>query len=313
MQDRLALLPPGGNAPKWSLACLPEEVRSKVHQKLEGGELVALRVPMTTRPKGQQPQPCHFDLFLQRDASVGDAQIIFIREGIIISDVRPRRTSGLRGLVIVDEGPLATFLGDAENPSHTQWQRELVKDKYTYHAATIDYVVQSVWEIQRLLSEDQKKPDSSLLIDLFSIPSDDGMKIKEKRKKKQDGTETEVPEIELPVKPKPFVIQQLPDGFQIRPGDGGAERPAALAIKVAYGVRRGSPFSRYHPADFKLGKNGVETAVAGGNIAEREDNYLLVELTDDDFEIDITGFDTNRDLHIDVRATEKEVADAATT
>ena len=39
---------------------------------------------------------------------------------------------------------------------------------------------------------------------------------------------------------------------------------------------------------------------------------MIVDISEDDFEIGVTGFDTNRDLHIDVRVTEREVADAAT-
>src|SRR6202021_1299624 len=131
----------------------PEDIRDQIHAKLEAGELIALRVPMQCRPKGKPAQDCQFDVFLQRDSSVSDGQIIFIREGIIITDVRPRRTSGIRALVVVDEGPLASFLGDSENPSHTRWEGETVKEKYTYAGRHIEYVVQSVPQTLDMESE----------------------------------------------------------------------------------------------------------------------------------------------------------------
>ncbi|MGB7157701.1 MAG: hypothetical protein WBD40_06520 [Tepidisphaeraceae bacterium] len=311
--DRLNLSPPAVGAPRWSNGCMSDELRGAVHAKLEAGDVVGLRVPLQTRLKASnQTADCHFDIFLQRDPSAAEGQMIFIREGIIIADVRPRRASGVRAIIVIDEGPLAAFLGDAENPAHTQWQKELVRDKYSFHAATIDYVVHSVPEILRMLSEDQKKPDTALLIDLFSLPSDDdtGPKVKEKRKKKP-GLDPDDPIIDLPKTPRRFVIDKAGNGFTVQRGDPDAERPPMLAIKVAYGVRRGSPFTKYNPADFRLGLGGVKCEFHGCESVDFDENWLLVQVHEDDFRVEVSGFDTNRDLHVDVKVKEKEVVDAA--
>ena len=116
-----------------------------MHDKLEASELAPMTVPMQCRPKGKPVIDCQFEIFLQRDPSVSEGQITFIREGIIITDVRPRRTSGIRALVVIDEGPLASFLGDSENPSHTRWEKESVKEKYVYAPAHLDYVIHCAW------------------------------------------------------------------------------------------------------------------------------------------------------------------------
>jgi hypothetical protein len=312
--ERLMLAPPtAANAPKWSKDCVPEDVREQIHSKLEAGALAALRVPIQCRQKGKPAIDCQFDIFLQRDSSVTDGQIIYIREGIIITDVRPRRTSGIRALVVIDEGPLASFLGDSENPSHTRWEKESVRDKYVYAPAHLDYVVQSVPAILSIISEQQKRPDTSLLLDLFSLPTEleTGSKTKQKQHKKKDGGETETEEIDIPVIPRRFIVDKIAHGFAIRSGDPEAQRPLILAIKVAYGVRRGSPFTKYNAADFRLGLGGIECKFRGAQLSDFADNWMRVEVTEDNFEITVAGFDTdNRDLHVDVRIRDTEVADA---
>jgi hypothetical protein len=186
---------------------------------------------------------------------------------------------------------------------------------------TIEHVVQSVPQILSINSQQQKKPDTSLLIDLFSLPGDEGMKTKQKKQKKKDGGETEDGKIEIPKTPKRFVIDKRADGFVVRRGDPGAQRPGELAIKVAYGVRRGSPFAKYNPADFRLGLGGIECTPRGCEVVDFEENWMRVRIDEDDFEIAVTGFDTShRDLHVDVKVKgedaaetpeEQEVADAA--
>ena len=77
-------------------------------------------------------------------------------------------------------------------------------------------------------------------------------------------------------------------------------------------MRRGSPFAKYNPADFRIGLAGIECNVAGCEIVEFEDNWMLVRVDEDDFEIAVTGFDTtHRDLHVDVKVKGEEPDEAA--
>lgn len=297
------------NAPKWDASAIPEETQNLIREALDAGRAVATKVLMSVRPKGHPPADTHFKVFIQRDAEAGDGQIHFIREGIIISDVRPRRTAGVRALVVIDDKPLASFLGDAENPSHTQWQKDLVKDSYVYAPAHLEYVVQSVPAILAIVSQGQTKPDVSLLLDLFSVPAEEASATKKKKaESKKSGDETRDQEVELPKTLKRFHVDKLSNGFVVRNGDAGASRPHELSVRVAYGARRGSPFSKYNRADFKLGAAGVKYAVSGGSILEVGDNFLLIEIANDDFEVAVTGFDTgHRDLHVDVRVKESDL------
>lgn len=43
---------------------------------------------------------------------------MFIRDGIVISDVRSRLMRDVYAIVAIDDAPLTGFLGDAENPAY---------------------------------------------------------------------------------------------------------------------------------------------------------------------------------------------------
>jgi hypothetical protein len=60
----------------------------------------------------------------------------------------------------------------------------------------------------------------------------------------------------------------------VRRGDEGAKRAAPLTIKVAYGVRRGSSFSRYNPADFRLGLGEIDGTPVPLKIARKSRPFL---------------------------------------
>ena len=308
-------MPSDPESMKWERACIPDTVREVIQAQLEAQETVKLRVPVLVREKsdgGNQQHSSEFKIILKRDPSSDDGQVVFVRKGLIISDVRNNnrqvRCPGVRALVIVENGSLAKMLGDSENPAHTQWQYQLVKDKYIKAGVCISYVASSVPSVLRLLSDEQKKADPSLLIDLFSLPAElnEGPKTKQKRKK--PGGETEPPPPPPPAKPKRYKVQKVEDGFVIRAGDPEAIPPPALEVKVAYDVRRGNPLSKYRPADFRIGLGSVKCEYEGCAYSDFGDNWLIVNINDPDFTIRVTGFDTRRDLHIDVKVKELEGA-----
>jgi hypothetical protein len=313
-------LPPDPDSPKWDKACIPESARPLIHDLLENQDVVKLTVPVNIREKKGGQKIAHeseMKLILKRDPSCDEGQVVFIRRGLLITDVRSNnrqiRCPGVRALVIINQGPLAKMLGDSENPAHTQWQYQLVKDKYVNAGVCINYVAASVPSVLRVLSDEQKKADPSLLIDLFSLPSqtDEGPKAKQKKKKKPGETETKIID-PPPAKPKRWRLQKLADGFVIRPGDPAAQLPPALEIIVAYDVRRGNALAKYRPADFRLGLGGIDCDFTGCEQLEFEDNWIVVKITDPAFEFKVTGFDTRRDLHIDVRVKDIEEATNAT-
>jgi hypothetical protein len=298
------LMPPGeAHSPSWSEACFTEEALHAIRAKLGNGELVAIHCPTrVTLKKDRETQRCHFTLYLQKDLQSSDYDVHFIRQGILVSEVRSKRIPGLRGLVVVRDGPLATFLGDAENPAHTEWQSMRVSH-YSWNKASIDYVTTSIEQILRRVQDEENAPDPLPLKDLFFLPSEeDETKTKQKKPKqkpKAGGEPDVVPDLPKPPA-KSYSVSKVDGGFTVRPGKG--PRPESLEIHTAYDTHKGNPFKKYHIADFQLEKGGITVESVGVNIKEYDSNRLSVDVLMDDFEITVTGFDKNRDIIVKTKA-----------
>ncbi len=297
-------------APKWDSDSLTPEAIAQARPKFESGEPVAFRVPVFVRQKEKTSQLSHFNVYLQRDLDMDSHRPIFIREGLIISDALKPKQRGIRALVIINDKALATMLGDAENPAHTEWQARSAhfKEKYDYGQSTLTYVKNSVAWISQLVASTKDEIDLNVLADVFFLaqPPTPEMKRKSERKKAKPG-----PKPPLPVPPDPpnarkLQVSKITGGFSVQPAvqDFTAER---VRISAAYEVRKGSAFGRYHPADFELNKAPIAMQIDGAPIIEVGSNTLVLGPISSDFRALITGFDPSRDLVVRASA---EVTDA---
>lgn len=305
-QDWLELPLPAGGAPKWSKGIVSESNAEAIHQRMEDGKRIFIRVPVEVRRKNGAAVESEFRVLLERDPTLSESLIQFVREGIIVSDVRPRRTTGIRALVVIESGALGEFLGDSENPSHTQWQKDVLKEKYTYAPALLEYVVQCTPGLLAEVSQQQKKPDASLLLDLFALPAEQGIKRpRPDSAKPKPGTDSGKDKIVIEKRPRRYSINRKGSGFVVRRGDDDALPPAIFSVRVAYDIRRGNPFNKYVPADFEFGKDGVELHTSGCEVTRSGLNWAVVRVFGEDFEFEVGGFDIkHRDLHVDVRVTD---------
>lgn len=299
--------PDSERAQRWSSDLVPAAVVEDLRKVASAGTRIALRLPMFIREKGGKPQSTFFNLYLER-SELDSEKPLFIRDELIISDVKAPRASRIRALIIVEDKPLAMLLRDAETPAHTQWTPTTgnFKNKYTFGTAVIDYVRFCVSELQRIAHQADQKPDPYLTIDYFSIPAepedttDEAIPTRRRRVKDKKGAEVNTPKVVVKPRPKTFRIERLSGGFSIRPGDPGAPAPAQLEIRMAYDVRHGNPIRRYHPADFDVGASPITWAkqIKGMNIINAKGNTLLVQIEDPAFQLNITGFDPARDLYV---------------
>lgn len=264
-QDMSAFASPETGSPKWDVELISSETRQELQSAMRKGERMRFRASLNVRPKSGKEQKSHFDAFFLRDPLCDEGQIVFVREGIIVSNVRPRRSAGIRGLVIIDDEPLATFLGDAENPSHTDWQKDVVKDKYVYAPATLNFVIDCIPAVIRIIGDEDEKAKRPLWNDLFALSVDDPNAPKgTKKKPKLTPGDTVLPVPEIPAgKPKRYRVDKTGGGFVVRRGDPEALMPSIIEITAAYGVRKGSPFKRYRSEDFAFGKDPIKVVMAG--------------------------------------------------
>lgn len=161
------------NCPAWDKDLFPPHLIQPMRDDLDSGRNLAVHIGIRVREKKKQPVMSGFHVYLRQDG-FESGRPVFIREGIMISDVRATRSRGIRSLVIIEDGALATLLGDSENPAHTQWQKDSsnFKNKYPYGKNYIEFVTKSVAQIVNMLSAQDEQKDPYLLADIFALPAE---------------------------------------------------------------------------------------------------------------------------------------------
>ena len=315
-EARVVLGPPDAARAHWSEDMISEELLTGLQARLAGKEPVAVRVPVTVRPKKEDPLPSWFDIYLVRD-STSDGRPTFVREGIIVSDVRGKRARDLRSLVIIDDKPLATLLGDSENPAHTQWQKDgsNFKGRYVYGPSVISFVSESVGELIAILNRRNEEADATLTVDYFSItpPEDDAAETEEaERRRPKSGGGDRTADEEIQVTPRPTRIRIARDeaGFSILPGSQPPQAPYLIEVRCAYDLRVGNPLKQWYPADFALGSADLPVTCDGeARLLKLKENWALLRIDGPAFHARFQGFDVNRDVY--VRADVREPGDAS--
>ncbi len=298
--------PDPNRAMEWDEKLIPEKLRPILTKQLMSNEQLAIRVPVNVREKNKPVQSSHFDVFVIRDGSDRNDYPVYVRGGLIIPDVRARRTRGLTSLVVAEDKPIATFLGDSENPSHTQWQHDgsHFKGKYKTGPKDLKFVSDSVRHIVRLLTETESEEDRNLLADIFNLP--DGELQDKKAGKKENGNEEEKKQNHEKGK-RILNISRVDGGFVIAAARTAetTRLPQSLEIEAAYEVRRGNAFNRYIPEDFDFKDNVFNIELQGATLLTRANNQLSAKLDSRDFRITVRGFDTKRDVRVRVTAGEE--------
>lgn len=283
-------------------ALLPEAKLGEIRAQLEKNQRVGVKVPVRVRPKfdAGEERLSFFTVFLNPCRDAGHRPI-FLRDGIVITDVRCPQMSGNRSLVVVEDPPLATLLGDSEGVNHTQWQKDSPKfhKRYVYGPEIIKFVSRSVYEIMQKLHAAETKGDPNLLLDIFYLPVDEGPTEPTKKPKKEKETDIVEPPPPLPPrKPSRFILDAVKGGFVLKPGDAPPESfPIRVRIEAGYAVRRGNAINRWTSDDFNFIRAPLRQDQANGVIVSRADgNVLELEIRKPEFVFEVSGFDTKRDL-----------------
>jgi len=232
----------------------------------------------------------------------------FVRQGITVENPGTRRPRGVRWILLVDDPILSAFLGDAENPAHTEWQRNLpkFKEKYKLAPTTLDFVRSAPANVAALLGRPPGTRDPDLLRHIFSLPSEAAGPSFQRRVVTRGGEVASAPE-EVPAaslgRNGELVLDKVKAGFQLR-GKVGEGAPRRLEVLAAYDVLRGNPFQRYSPLDFRMG-HSIRVTPQGARVVSCQDNRLELEIEEAEFTVKVTGFDENRDLRVKIRPLEE--------
>ncbi len=275
---------------------------------MEAGR-VGVRIPVTIRRTTGVPQLTFFDAFIERAEGSAQKRPLFIRDGIVISDVKTRILRDVNAIVCASDATLTAFLGDAENPAHTEWSEESshFKGKYLNGSATLRFIRNAVVELSQRLSETTEKDDPILLLDVFSLGTTRG----------QIGMPVSFPAMSSKAvennllrlkslvgqkkKCKPFQLSSRKGGFRVGSRPRNTTVCAPIHISVAYDRRGGSPLRKYTTSDFQLEEAPVLIRANNATVHVIEPNHLIVYPQKEDFDVVVTGFDLNRDLFVQAK------------
>ena len=207
---------------------------------------------------------------------------------------------GISALVVIDHEPLASFLRQAENPSHTQWQQYRVKKDYIQAPSLVSFVVNSVREICNLASAETREVDKRLLADIFPLPeSGEGSNGGDNGGTNGNGGNGHSSDLR---------IRRVNGGFSVTPTHQSFQTGDQVEIEVAYARSRGNAFARYRTTDFQVNREPITLESLGVELTEAVNNRMVARVTNPQFRIAVTGFDENRDIR--VRADRRGGADA---
>lgn len=305
--------PPVEAAPRWSDERVHPDDLARLREQFDADERVAVTVPVWVKPVDAEPVLSEFDVYVERDERLTRAEEHFVRDGITIAGVRASLPSGNRVIVAVHDRPLATLLGDSENPAHTEWQERSPKfrNRYRHGPFTLRYLKSVPRELVRLLTRPTEGRDFKLLRQLFSldVPTEAALNVRVKTEDHGKGAgETAGGDgVETVGRDRQFQLVKLVGGFRItgHPNGDGTSLPKHVAVQVAYDVRRGNPFTQYQPLDFALDEPPIEVDAGATSIALQTRNVLVLAVEDAPFDVTVKGFDRHRDIRVKVLPVEE--------
>jgi hypothetical protein len=295
--------PVPGKRPKLTAELFRALPLDAIRSDFATGRRLAFHVPVAVlRQSGGQISHTGFRVFLERDEKLDKPEDHFIRQGITIPEVSSLKHKGIRAIVSVAESDLSSFLGDAENPAHTQWERnsKKFKRKYKLGPATLDFVKSSPRELVKILTQPQKGRDENLLKHIFAIPLEPVGNAEKPGQEKSDKESKPPGDGEIvALEPGSYLqLGAIKGGFRLSRQTRATQVPRYITLWIAYEVRSGNPFKKYTALDFDIGREPIQVRADGARLMLCKDNTLQIEVLRSDFRVTVTGFDTRRDLRV---------------
>jgi hypothetical protein len=308
--------PPATGAPKWHDDAIPAAQLDILRNRFEQGDRLAFRIRVPVRRKRSRAASSYFDVALEKDETLKRGEHHFIRRGITIPEVRAPRDSPVRALLIADDEAISTFLGDAENPAHSDWseRNDKVRGLYENGASTLRYVKNAIAQLASALSTPPAGRAPDLLADIFSIDVPEGDELGSAA----DAGGADAPQAAGVGGPTPNVggrvmsmrITPIAGGFTIQGIGANGNTGVRCKADVAYRTRSGDPFRKYSPFDFAIGRGGVTLKSDGAEVGAARENHIEFQPLRSDFQLIVTGFDRRRDLVVRVSRKDDDAPEA---
>lgn len=154
----------------WFIEAIYKILESKI-EEFDDGKRIAFKVPVKINNEDTKPLICWFDVFLEKDELLNEADSHFVRDGITITGVRKPKNKFVRAIVVIEDENLVKLLGDAENPAHTEWQKNSshFRDKYIDGDKVISFIEKSIDNLCSLIIRKREDVDRYSLNDIFYV------------------------------------------------------------------------------------------------------------------------------------------------
>ena len=295
--------PTAGRVPKLRENLFEPEKLEMARNLFAESRRCSFHVPISyQRANSKEVTHTGFSVYLERDEKLNKAEDHFIRQGITIPEVSSLKHKGIRAIVSITDRSLSGFLGDAENPAHTDWERnsKKFKTKYRLGVSTLDFVKSSPREIVKILTQPRKGRDENLLKHLFALPAAPAEKTEDEiRKEKGAGKGKESDGTFVGVEGTKYLqLNSIKGGFSLMRKSKSTKVPKFINVWMAYEVRSGNPFKNYTSLDFDVSKKPIQILGDGVKLLLCKENTIFIEVQALNFKLVVIGFDTHRDLRI---------------
>lgn len=270
-------------------------------KRFTSGEKISFKIPIKSHQVGHKPEASFFKVYLQYKLGSEISYSEYIRDGITISGINGFKKDGLTFILVVNDKPLSTLLGDSENPAHTEWQKKSshFRDKYIDGEEIISFVTRSPEILYNWMYVVPDTVKQDLLNNFLSISEKKNGDYQKNNQENEEGETPDGPDDEIISNPPLINISKIDGGIKVT--HGGRKELERVIMNFAYDLRRGNPFKRYDPIDFDLSKTPMSLTQIGLSIESNQENIIIYNPKDKEYSLEVIGFDKNRDIKISAR------------
>jgi len=273
----------------------------ELQKKIDSDELVGLCVAFPLEWK-REVHTVRLKTILARTPSGFACIDRLFREGMSLPDVTAKIAPGLDMITLVDDELLATYLNCCEGKAHLDLlESQMIREKLDGYHANISvrrFIKRLPSDLRDLFIPDIIEPDANIFDAFFSIPKANNGNKPKKEKDRQD------PPPPPPPKVPAFIVEPLPDGFRYKANPDYEGWPVNALVRAAYAD--GSRKPDWSEFDFRISELG--TKHEGCSMVINDNEFRMSDCTRD-CSLEVTGFDTKRELDTRLKVWKNAQAD----
>ena len=309
-----------------------DEVYADLCARFEEGQCIRVDVEVAVEKKGEGKKTATGSFCLQKTRNNQKGQDHYMRYNMPVRGESKLGSAPVFALFFTDDAALVELLGDAEGGNHWKWnsRHRDVSRKYTSASNTVllcknglrsllEVIVDSdssedaytfanwfpvatnTGTLEHPGTDSEEKPDTDGDIAVLPLPDD---VTDENVDDEENDESTNTDDIEIDPKPKDYKLsrQRKQGAITVKHGDAkDTQFPFDLEIKAAYEVKGRNPYKLHRPANFSFdGPQKVGINLKDADLITANSCEMVVRVRSSDFVIRVDGFDTNRDLQVEV-------------